>query len=303
MANPQPDKYVRLSTELLEAIYQRAWSVRQLRVALWVIRKSYGWNRKWAPAMSARQIGKEVGMDFSNAARAVAGLVRAGVLKRDGDRFYLIKDYEKWAVDGVDNPVDKKRGQIDHTPKRGQIDHGSVAKSTTVINKEVKDIKTKDTAQTTRGPEINLLITEFQICLRNKIHEVPASFNRGAAARGFKRLLAAYPRHDIQPRFNAWFASTDQHIATRTWRVEDFFAYFNRLKDGPILAKGEERRPDKVEDDKHCRRCAGTGAVVGRDSEDREITLACICPSAKKGIRRWNGASYQEIDGILVKIR
>ena len=100
-----------------------------------------------------------------------------------------------------------------------------------------------------RGEEINLLISEFRIALRNKFTEEPAAFNRGAAAAGFKKLLAAYPRHDIQPRFNQWFASTDAYIERRGWRVEDFFAHFNRLKDGPIVARSYERR-EKTEDEK-----------------------------------------------------
>lgn len=256
MANPQPDRYVRISNELLEAIYRAPLTLRMHKILLWVIRNSYGWNRKWAPAKSMRDIGGEMEMDFSNVATAVRGLIRAGVLKKEGDRFYLVKDYEKWAVDSGDNSVNNGRGRIDHVaksttdpwPNRPR----SVAKSTTDINKvvkdRIKDRKTSSRANNARDPNVKLLVDEFFVALEHRLKEKPVGFNGGAAAKGFKKLLGYFPRHEIQSRFNAWFGSTDPHIERRGWRVEDFFSNFNRLKDGPMHARTIERRSQEDRD-------------------------------------------------------
>lgn len=316
MASPQPDKHVRISTELLQAIYCRRWTAQHLRILLWVIRHSYGWNRKWAPAVALRKIGEEIGMDYSDAGKAIRGMVRAGILKWENDRYYLIKDYEKWAVDGGDNTVDKSKNE---NPSVGEVPTPPWGKSPrfvgevpTRINKEAIDnLKTKTPAQETRGADINLLITEFQIGLRNHLKEEPTAFNRGAAGRGFKKLLASYPRHEIQSRFNAWFTTTDEHIARRSWRVEDFFGYFNRLKDGPIAkAKDKWHKPMPSQAVKqaehptvpcdHCRRMPGYIFLRNRDSRGDTRTVACICANGSlraKGLTRWNGEKIQSLSG------
>lgn len=253
MANPQPDRYTKLSNELLQAFYKARMFGHRARVLFWVIRHSYGWNRKWAPDPGPREIGRQMEMDHSHVIKTLKGLVRAGILKREGDRFYLVKDYEKWLVESGDNPVDNEwcriRTGAESAPISVQKVHHSGAESAPHINKVVKDSlntrKTVTRADSARVADINPLIAEFQIALRTQLKETPTSFNRGAAAKNFKRLLAAYPKHEIQARFNQWFSSTDEHIARRGWRVEDFFTYFNRLKEGPILKRDlPDRRKD-----------------------------------------------------------
>ena len=87
-----------------------------------------------------------------------------------------------------------------------------------------------------KEPESGLkpLIDAFFVGLKTKLGEVPSAFNGGAAGKGFKKLLRTYPHEEIHRRMGLWFASEDQFVAKRGWRVEDFFGYFNQLKDNPL---------------------------------------------------------------------
>ena len=46
MANPQPDKFTKISTELLEAICRLRIPGGEMRVLFFIIRKTYGFKKK-----------------------------------------------------------------------------------------------------------------------------------------------------------------------------------------------------------------------------------------------------------------
>ena len=95
MASLQADKFVRLPTELLEALLSSKLTGVQLRVILWVIRNTYGWNRELTP-FSWYRIAKDLALNRGSVYRAGETLLKTGVLILQDRRLGMQKDYERW---------------------------------------------------------------------------------------------------------------------------------------------------------------------------------------------------------------
>jgi len=78
-----PDRFVRLPTDLLEALLRERLSGTQWRIVGWVIRRTLGWNRR-TTAFSWYRIASEVRMDRGGVVRAGHGLVRSGIISLEG---------------------------------------------------------------------------------------------------------------------------------------------------------------------------------------------------------------------------
>lgn len=134
-------------------------------------------------------------MDHADIIKAVSGLLRAGILKLEGDRYYLIKDYEKWVSTDGDNSVDKGWWQ---NTTGGKIPPKVVANYHHLppdINKVVKDIKDNMC--------VSDLFETFWKAYPRKVAKV-------AAAKVWKRLNPDLPLFEsILRSVKAW-SETDQ---------------------------------------------------------------------------------------------
>ena len=102
MASPQPKFFTRFSNELLEATIRNPFSGAQFRVLLWIIRNSYGRQRKWAPHPGNRPLADEIKMKASTLQSALETLQEAGVLSKNAaGHWELQKDYDLWHLEGV----------------------------------------------------------------------------------------------------------------------------------------------------------------------------------------------------------
>ena len=96
MANPQPDRYTRLSNELYEAIMQTDFSKRQRSILDLIIRASYGCNKKHA--LLRPSDFEVVGVYKTHVKKELEYLCRARVIFMDGERISINKDYEQWRI-------------------------------------------------------------------------------------------------------------------------------------------------------------------------------------------------------------
>lgn len=115
MANENPqleDGYTKIANELLEAITKFDFGKRHYKVVLFVLRKTYGWNKK-ADVMSLSQIVSGTGLQRSHACECVNELVLMNVfLKQErkiGQLIELNKKYNQW----------KLFPKQEHVPKTG----------------------------------------------------------------------------------------------------------------------------------------------------------------------------------------
>lgn len=115
-----------------------------------------------------------------------------------------------------------------------------VVPNTTLPN-PTRPNQTKPNQEETTPPDkpdgaspVKILIDDFYKKLERKIQEKPVGFNGGLAGRGFKEILKKSSPEEIQIRMDCWFASDDQFIAKRGWKIQDFFQNYNNLKNGPM---------------------------------------------------------------------
>lgn len=95
MASAQADRFVRLSTELLEALLCSKLTGIQFRIVLWVIRNTYGWNRRSSPFTWYR-IANELCLDRPAVYRAGKALLQAEVLVLQADGLAVQVDHGLW---------------------------------------------------------------------------------------------------------------------------------------------------------------------------------------------------------------
>ena len=144
-------------------------------------------------------------------------------------------------------------------PSKNEVESSNASKYEASIPQNMRPINTQDinikntlsgkNGHSSPSPDsrVKHLVDRFFESLEKKLGERPAGFNGAAAGRGFKNLLKTFQPEQIEARFVPWFASDDKHISGRGWRIEDFFGYFNRLKEGPIYSWETQRQNKKEE--------------------------------------------------------
>ena len=73
------DRFVRVPTQLLEALLRARLSGGQWRVLLWVMRNTYGWNRQFTPFTWYR-IARDLSLSRPAAYRGGQDLLKARIL-------------------------------------------------------------------------------------------------------------------------------------------------------------------------------------------------------------------------------
>jgi len=146
MANPQTENgYVRIATELLDALCMihlpgRAWQVFNS-----ILRKTYGYNKKedW---ITVSQIEAMTGATTRDVRRALAYLKDAGMIRRDEKGVTsIVKDFEHWELSTAGGGV-AKLPLAKLAGGSGKIARLGVAKLPPTI-----DTLTKDNLQKTGG--------------------------------------------------------------------------------------------------------------------------------------------------------
>jgi phage replication O-like protein O len=163
------DGHTRIANELLEAIISFDFSKRQYKVVLFVLRKTYGWNKK-ADVMSLSQIMEGTGLDRANCSRTLAELGEMKVLLKQqqaaGNLVEFNKKYKQWVVLPNQQPVAKSATKV--LPKR----QFAVVEMAT----------TKDTTKRQLNTDIAQLA--FSECWK----EYPRKVGKGAAEKAWKKL-------------------------------------------------------------------------------------------------------------------
>ena len=111
MASPQPDRFTRISNELLEALVQYGLSGNEWRVVMFIVRMTYGYQKKVINLRTTDLISG-TGILKQNINRVLNGLLSSNILLSNqsedkiGVTYGIQKDYDKWKVKG------KKRQKV-----------------------------------------------------------------------------------------------------------------------------------------------------------------------------------------------
>lgn len=104
MANPQKENgYTTIANELLEAIYRRKFTASQLKILMFIMRFTYGFNRKTA-SLSNSFISNGTGIHEITVSREINSLINDNVVElhqkpsfHDSRVIGINKDYEGWS--------------------------------------------------------------------------------------------------------------------------------------------------------------------------------------------------------------
>jgi len=92
---PGFDRFVRVPTELLEALLETPLNGTQWRILFWIIRHTLGWNRSMT-SFSWYRIARELALDRGGVVRAGTRLIQSGILAVVGDQVGVQQDHSRW---------------------------------------------------------------------------------------------------------------------------------------------------------------------------------------------------------------
>lgn len=138
MINPQKENgYTAISNEIMDFLATYRLPGEQMQCLLFVLRKTYGFNKK-TDKISLSQFVKATGINRSNVARAIKGLIDKNIIhvKKGGVK----KDTIKVSEYRFNKRYDTWKSSI-------KKDTGSIKKDTKVVSKKIhtKDTITKET--------------------------------------------------------------------------------------------------------------------------------------------------------------
>lgn len=139
LQSPQlEDGHTRIANELLDALIRFDFSKRQYKVVLFVIRKTYGWNKK-ADVMSLSQIVDGTGLFRTHCCATVNELSDMKVLLKQahqhGQLIKLNKNYGEWKLLPKQSQCDQNSNEV--LPKQSS----SVTKTGTTKDKPKNNTK------------------------------------------------------------------------------------------------------------------------------------------------------------------
>ena len=127
MAEERKDSYTKLFNPILEAICKTEFTGRELRIVLFIIRATYGWNKKKFP-LSKSYIAEGTGISRRHICEVIRGLVKRNILIEYGtDQKSRAKVYG----------LNKRYSQWDHdVPETDIVENGDISSPNSVLDSD-----------------------------------------------------------------------------------------------------------------------------------------------------------------------
>lgn len=185
MGNPQLEGgYIKISTELWEALMAIRIPGEARQILDCIIRKTYGWGKK-SDVISLSQFEKETGITKTHVHRAIKKLQDMNVITQKGNKYSINKMYNSWRrlpKKVTNKPLPKK---VKHVTKKGnevtKKGNKKLPKKGNTINTTINtytiDTITKDTVRDFR------LAEEMMEGLKNSNKAFAQKFDTASKAR------------------------------------------------------------------------------------------------------------------------
>ena len=162
MANPQlSNGYTKIANELLEALCRLNVSGNEMRILLYIIRRTYGFNRTYAE-IPLLEISGAVGVRTVHISRALKRLAALNLIELHSSKgvkpqtISIVKNYEKWSVEScTELPLPK----MVTVTKNG---NPSITKNGNPTYKEKKENIKERVKEKPHGRYGNVLLTDNQ---------------------------------------------------------------------------------------------------------------------------------------------
>lgn len=178
MANPQlSNGYTKIANELLEAICRLNVSGNEMRILLYIIRRTYGFNKTYAE-IPLSDISEALSMKKGNVSRELKKLREANIIEQHSNKgvrpqtLSIVKNYEKWCVEScavlpLSNSItviknDNLRVINSDNPTVIQTDNPTVINSDNPTYKEKKENIKERVKEKPHGRYGNVLLTDNQ---------------------------------------------------------------------------------------------------------------------------------------------
>lgn len=275
MASPQPDKFVKISTELLEALCRTPLGGARNSVFLAIMRKTYGWNKK-QDLISISQIQELTGLSRRSVIYAMQNLeagkfikVKRG-LRGQINSLGINKNYDQWVVQEkapkYKQTIEKQKERyrervVQETETSARNDQGSARNGQKVVQETVLELPFL-------APTIDTITIYKQknSCERKKrspVHPVKAFIDffhdtylecegvkpniTSKDAKLAKQLLAKYPIESLKNWARAFFYTDDKFVQEAGHSFGVFFSVIEKLSTGRIKARTEKIQvPDAI---------------------------------------------------------
>ena len=169
MANPQlSNGYTKIANELLEALCRLNISGNEMRILLYIIRRTYGFNRSYAE-MPLSEISAAVGIRKNHVSEVLNRLSAKNIIELHSNRgikpqtISIVKNYEKWAVESCAVLPFLKTGTV---PENRNPTIPEIGNPTYKEKKE--NIKERGKERTPRGRYGNVFLSDDEI---NKLNQ------------------------------------------------------------------------------------------------------------------------------------
>ena len=169
MADPQlQNGYTKIANELLEALCRLNISGNEMRILLYIIRRTYGFNRSYTE-LPLSEISAAVGIRKNHVSEVLNRLSTKNIIELHSNRgikpqtISIVKNYEKWAVESC---------AVLPFPKTGTVPENrnpTVPENRNPTYKEnIKEKKERGKERTPRGRYGNVFLSDDEI---NKLNQ------------------------------------------------------------------------------------------------------------------------------------
>ncbi len=185
MADPQlRNGYTKIANELLEALCRLNISGNEMRILLYIIRRTYGFNRSYAE-MPLSEISAAVGIRKNHVSEVLNRLSAKNIIELHSNRgikpqtISIVKNYEKWAVESCAVLPFLKTGTVpeNRNPTIPEIGNPTVPENRNPTIPEIgnptykekkENIKERGKERTPRGDYGNVFLSDDEI---NKLNQ------------------------------------------------------------------------------------------------------------------------------------
>ncbi|HHR6458281.1 TPA: replication protein [Providencia alcalifaciens] len=157
------DGYTRIANELLESLSCCNLTVRQLRVMLAIIRKTYGFGKK-VDRISDSQLADVSGLSRQNVNKAKKELISMNYLILDGNKIGVNKEVSAWKNQSRDSVSNLKTKNVSNL-ETNDVSNLETHKRNTLKKKEINNISSENSNEPSDRPSEIFLAVEPDVAV------------------------------------------------------------------------------------------------------------------------------------------
>jgi phage replication O-like protein O len=239
MADVQVENgFIRIATDLLEALAKQPLPPNTMSVFLTIIRKTYGFN-KTKDDISLSQFCIATGMKRPEVCRSLNRLAKMTMIGRTANAgvttYWIIKDFDRWTL-----LAKQPQGVAKQPMSVGRTANASLAKQPHTIDNSTKDNITKDITYVRRAkarpkqppdPELGELRTFFIETFKEKFTD-PYAYTYGKDDSILKGILKTFGLEKAKEKISAFFSDESEFLKRSGYSVGVFKSQVNKYQTG-----------------------------------------------------------------------